>query len=88
MLRRLGRPVPAETRAPKAVRERAGWYRHARMWALGVALLLAGFAIAGPGEGDALAAGAGIWTVILAIDFLVSFSYSVGGSRDRRTAAG
>ena len=88
VLRRLGRPVAEETRAPKAVRERAGWFRHARMWALGGALLLAGFALAGPGKGDALAAGAGIWTVILAIDFLVSFSYSVGGSRDRRTAAG
>ena len=34
-------------------------------------------------RGDALAAAAGIWTAILAIDFLVSFSYSVGGSQDR-----
>ena len=56
------------------------------MWTLGVALLGAGYLIAGSGEGDALAAGAGIWTVILAIDFLVSFSYSIGGGRDERTS--
>jgi hypothetical protein len=74
--RRLGREVTEEPRAPKATRERAGWYRHARMWAIGVPLLAAGYLIAD--EGDALAAGAGIWTVILAIDFLVSFSYSLG----------
>ena len=86
VLRRLGREVVEAPRAPKAERERAGWYRHARMWALGVALLGGGFAIAGPGDGDALAAAAGIWTAILAIDFVVSFSYSIGGARDRRTS--
>jgi hypothetical protein len=74
--RRLGREVTEEPRAPKPARERAGWYRHARMWALGVALLGLGYLIAD--EGDALAAGAATWTVILAIDFLVSFSYSLG----------
>ena len=84
VLRRLGRPLPEEPRAPKAERERGGWYRHARMWALGVALLGAGFVLSGPGEGDALAAGAAIWTVILAIDFLVSFSYSLSPA-DRRS---
>ncbi len=76
VLRRLGREVPEPPRAPKARREREGWYRHARMWAVGAPLLLAGYALAGS-EGEALVAGAGIWTVILAIDFLVSFSYSV-----------
>jgi hypothetical protein len=39
-------------------------------------------------EGKALLAAAGIWTAILDIDFIVSFSYSAGGSRDERTAAG
>jgi hypothetical protein len=75
VLRRLGRDVPTPPKAPKPESERAGWYRHARMWALGVALLGAGYLLAD--DGDALAAAAGIWTVVLAIDFLVSFSYSL-----------
>jgi hypothetical protein len=75
VLRRLGRPVPEKPRPPKAVRERAGWYRHARMWAVGVPLLLGGYALAG--DGRALLAAAGIWTAILVIDFIVSFSYSM-----------
>ena len=75
VLRRLGREVSESRKAPKAKREREGWYRHARMWALGVPLLGIGYLIAD--EGDALAAAAGIWTVVLAIDFVVSFSYSL-----------
>jgi hypothetical protein len=82
--RRLGREVAETPKPPKAERERAGWYRHARMWALGVALLGAGYLIAD--DGDALAAAAGIWTAVLAIDFVVSFSYSVG--RGTSTSAG
>ena len=66
---------------PKALRERAGWYRHARMWAVGVPMLGAFYVLAG--DGRALAAAAGIWTAILVIDFIVSFSYSV---RDRGTS--
>jgi hypothetical protein len=75
VLRRLGRNVAEPPKPPKAERERRGWYRHARMWAVGVPLLAAGYAIAD--DGDALAAAAGIWTAVLAIDFLVSFSYSL-----------
>ena len=75
VLRRLGRPVAEPPKASRAKRERDGWYRHARMWALGAPLLGFGYLIAG--DGDALIAGAGIWTVILAIDFFVSFSYSL-----------
>lgn len=81
VLRRLGRPVAERPKPPKAVRERAGWYRHARMWALGVPLLGAFYVLAD--QGDALLAAAGIWTAILVIDFIVSFSYSV---RDRGTS--
>jgi hypothetical protein len=79
VLRRLGREVPERQRPPKARREREGWYRHARMWAVGVVLLGAGYLIAD--DGDALAAAAALWTVILAIDFLVSFSYSLRPAR-------
>jgi hypothetical protein len=72
VLRRLGRPVPEAPRGPKGVRERAGWYRHARMWAVGVALLRAGHLVAD--DGAALAGAAGLWTMVLVIDFIVSFS--------------
>jgi hypothetical protein len=71
VLRRLGRPVAEPPRKPRAVRERAGWYRHARMWAVGVPLLAAFYLLAD--EGEALLAAAGIWTAILVIDFIVSF---------------
>ena len=81
VLRRLGREVAERRQPPKAVRERAGWYRHARMWAVGVPLLGAFYVLAD--DGRALAAAAGIWTAILVIDFIVSFSYSL---RDRGTS--
>lgn len=84
VLRRLGRPVPERPRRSKARREREGWYRHARMWAVGAPLLGLGALLAG--DGAALLAAAGIWTAILAIDFAVSFSYSV--PRGSRTPAG
>jgi hypothetical protein len=80
VLRRLGREIPERPKVSKARREREGWYRHARMWAVGVALLAAGYLIAD--EGEVLVAAAGIWTAILAIDFVVSFSYSVGPGRE------
>ena len=72
VLRRLGREVAESPKPPKAVRERAGWYRHARMWAVGVPLLGAFYVLAD--DGRALGAAAGIWTAILVIDFVVSFA--------------
>ena len=80
VLRRLGRPVVEPPRAPKAARERAGWYRHARMWAVGVPLLGAFYLLAD--EGVALAAAAGIWTAILVIDFVVSFAPTLQSRRE------
>ena len=75
--RRVGEPVPdAPPPKPKAERERDGWLRHARMWALGIALLGAGVLLAD--DGTPLLAAAGVWTAVLAIDFVISFSYSVG----------
>jgi hypothetical protein len=81
VLRRLGREVAEPPRQPKAVRERAGWYRHARMWAVGVPLLGAFYLLARGGQ--RLGRCGGIWTAILLIDFVVSFSYSL---RDRGTS--
>lgn len=74
---------PAPARPPKggfehARRERAGWYRHALAWAVGVFLLLAGVAVTGDADRtEALANMAGTWTLILAIDFAWSFSYTL-----------
>ena len=68
--RRLGEPSP-----PPAPREgeRAGWLRHACMWVVGVALMGAGVLLAGGlDDGRALAAAAGIWTAVLAIDLGVA----------------
>jgi len=87
VLRRLGREPAEEAapRAPKAERERGGWYRHARMWAIGVALLGAGVLLAGgPDEAEALTGAAGLWTVVLAIDFAIAFSYSLSPATRRR----
>ena len=81
VLRRLGREVVEPARASKAVRERAGWYRHARIWAVGVPLLAAFSLLAD--DGRVLLGAAGVWTLVLGVDLVVSFSYSVGG-RDRR----
>jgi hypothetical protein len=85
VLRRLGRAVAEPPRPSKAVRERAGWYRHARMWAVGAPLLGAFYLLAD--EGEALLGAFGIWTAILVIDFVVSFSYSLQ-DRGTSTAAG
>jgi hypothetical protein len=85
VLRRLGRSVVEPPRRSKAARERAGWYRHARMWAVGAPLLGAFYLLAD--DGRVLAGAAAIWTAILIIDFVVSFSYSVGG-RGTSAAAG
>jgi hypothetical protein len=57
--------------------ERDGWFRHLRMWAVGMVLLGGGVLIAGGiDDAERLAGAAGVWTVILAIDFAVSFSHT------------
>jgi hypothetical protein len=83
--RRVGEPALQPAPEPdRAAREREGWLRHARMWAVGVALMGAGVLVAGGlEEGQALAAAAGIWTAVLAIDLAVSVS-NVLKPADRR----
>jgi hypothetical protein len=77
VLRRLGRGGDAPPERP-AQRELDGWYRHARMWAIGVALLGAGVLLAGgPADAEALTGAAGVWSAVLAIDFAISFSASL-----------
>jgi hypothetical protein len=79
------RPAKPPRRGPAHARhERAQWLRHLLAWALGCALLLAGTAYVGdPGRSQALLGVAGIWTLVLAIDFLISFSYTLFPRRSR-----
>ena len=75
--------APAPERPPRrglehARRERAGWYRHALAWAIGNLLLLAAIAVtADAARTEALTNTLGTWTLILAIDFAWSFSYTL-----------
>jgi hypothetical protein len=72
-------PVPAPRRGrAHAARERAGWYRHLAAWSVGCALLLAAVAyIDSPDRTAVFLQVAGVWCVVLAIDFLISFSYTL-----------
>ncbi len=72
-------PVPAPHDGPAhAAHERRGWLRHLLAWAIGSSLMLAGVAVVGDGDRTAaLLQTAGVWTLVLTIDFLVSFSYTL-----------
>jgi hypothetical protein len=82
---------PAPERSPRtgpahARREREAWYRHLLAWTVGAALI--GLAVALVGDLDrteAMLQLLGVWTLVLAIDFVVSFSYTLWprGGRDR-----
>jgi hypothetical protein len=79
------RPAP-RSGAAHAAHARRGWRRHLLGWTLGVSLLLAGVAIVADAERtEALLQTAGLWTLILAVDFLIAFSYTLF---PRRPAAG
>jgi hypothetical protein len=69
---------PPRTGPAHAARERRGWSRHLLAWAVGVALMLAAVALVGDAERTRpLLQTAGVWTLVLAIDFVVSFSYTL-----------
>ena len=71
-------PRPAREGVEHARRERAGWYRHVLAYAIGAGLLLAAIALVADAERtEALLQMLRVWTLVLAIDFLVSFSYSL-----------
>ena len=83
--------APKPRRPPRygpehARRERVGWYRHALAWAVGCALLLLACLLVGSWHRTtALTGTAAVWTVVLAIDFLISFSYTLWPRRERAT---
>jgi hypothetical protein len=70
-------PGPRHGRA-HAAHERRGWLRHLLAWAIGSGLMLIGVAVVGDADRtDALLQTAGLWTLVLTIDFLISFSYTL-----------
>ena len=61
-----------------AARERREWLRHVVAWATGTALLGLGVLMVGDlDRTSALVNVAALWTLVLAIDFLISFSYTL-----------
>jgi hypothetical protein len=82
---------PAPERVPRtglahAARERREWLRHLVAWAAGTALLGLGVLVVGDLDRTwALVNVAVLWTFVLAIDFLISFSYTLWPRRARGT---
>lgn len=71
-------PRPPRTGAAHARRERAGWYRHLLAYAIGCALLLGGAALVGHEESAVLLLNwIPKWGIIIIIDFIWSFSYTI-----------
>jgi hypothetical protein len=83
--------APPPERPPRAgrlhaARERREWLRHLVAWATGTALLGLGVLVVGDLDRTrALVSVAVLWTLVLAIDFLISFSYTLW---PRRPAGG
>lgn len=74
---------PAPTPKPRhgharAVYERQGWLRHLRAWGVGVSLMVAATVLVGDADRTAAFVDtARLWTLILAIDAAISFSYTL-----------
>lgn len=69
---------PAKGTREHAAHERSMWFRHLLAWAVGCGLLMAAVGLIGDSDRtQALSGMAGVWTVVLVIDMLVSFSYSL-----------
>jgi hypothetical protein len=69
---------PPRTGLLHAARERREWLRHLVAWATGTALLGLGVLLVGDlDRTTALVNMAVLWTLVLAIDFLISFSYTL-----------
>ncbi len=67
-----------------ARQERIGWFRHAVSWLIGGALLAVMiFSINNPSQTQALLNTLKLWTLILVIDFIISFSYTLYPKKER-----
>jgi hypothetical protein len=74
---------PPKDGPERARRERQGWYRHLLAWAVAVGLMGLGALLAGFDDSTALLAPAWPWTIVLVIDFFVSFSYHARPERPK-----
>jgi hypothetical protein len=75
---------PPRTGPEHAARERREWLRHLVAWALGAGLLGLGVIVAGDlDRASALVRVIALWTFVLAIDFVISFSYTIWPRRTR-----
>lgn len=80
------RPVKPPKKGPeRARRERVGWLRHLLAYVVGVGIMIGLGLLSGRGY-DAVLAPAGTWTLVLAIDAIVSFSYSFDRSTENQRA--
>lgn len=69
---------PPEYGSEYARHQRAGWYRHLLAWVIGSSLLLGmDFLVGDSSTTESLSARAALWTLILVIDFVWSFSYTL-----------
>jgi hypothetical protein len=69
---------PPSSGRPHAAHQRREWLRHLTAWATGTALLGLGVLVVGDLERtSALVNVAALWTLVLAIDFAISFSYAL-----------
>jgi hypothetical protein len=69
---------PPRSGLEHAARERREWLRHLVAWATGTSLLGLGVLVVGDlDRSSALLGFAGLWTFVVAIDFLISFSYTL-----------
>ncbi|MFC0434463.1 hypothetical protein [Kutzneria buriramensis] len=78
--RKLARePKPRISGRDHARQQRVDFYRRAVEWVTVIALLGGGYALTGfdPTRGAELVSGMGFWTVVLGVDFLWSFSYTL-----------
>lgn len=79
-------PSPPRTGRPHAARERLEWLRHLLAWATGTGLLGLGVLLVGDlDRTQALVNVAALWTLVLAIDFAISFSYTLAPRPSKET---
>ncbi|MFT4412819.1 hypothetical protein ACLM5H_03065 [Fredinandcohnia humi] len=84
---------PKPEKAPKfgaahAKKERNGWFRHLWSWAIGIVLLYCMVWFVGDSsKTESLTGLARVWSVILFIDFLISFSYTLWPKKEKTEAS-
>ena len=74
-------------KVPSNAAERRAWLRHVVAWAVGCALIgLAVVLVGDPSRTEALAGVAGVWTIVLVIDGVISLSYTLSPRKPKQPA--